>query len=532
MPGLIEELDLERAWKRVSRKSGSDPIIPTVEYRAFGHNVNQALDAVRAELGEGYQPSPLKTIDLPKSTLTLRPCAIPALTDRIYSQALVDTLACEVEPKLLNEASGVVFGFGLTRDPADADMFTGGGYTRFYETLRSEFESGHRHILVTDVAAYYATVDHRVLRSTLSGLGGRPELIDGVMEMLARWSEGTGRGLPQGLWTSDFLGARVYLDRVDKAMSRYGYRYVRYSDDIRVVADSETECRRALRDLTIELRRIQLFPQEAKTRVYGEEKADHHLNYLRERAEKLAAKGLTWALELAPYGYDASESLEEVDEERLLSSEPLLVALIEEELSKDQADAMLLRRCLGALRKIKSEAVTEQAMALLVPLPCLTDVIVRYLRLSKDWERIRGAVIGFLSGPYNIYPWQEMWLLEYIRRGPYEPADGASLTEANLRLVDDIAFDRNRHWACRVAAIDIVGKYGDDDYRFRIRDLYNDEATLDIRHAILEACVHLGKADRNRFFQACEGEDPRTDRVLRYLRERAVGEQAQAGASS
>ena len=272
--------------------------------------------------------------------------------------------------------------------------------------------------------------------------------------------------------------------------------------------------------------------RSAKTRVYSEDKAEGHLNYLRARAEKVAAKDLAWVLELDPYGYDPSESLEEVAQETLLSSEPLLAALVQEELSRDQPDAVLLRTCLRALRKIKSEAVTEQAMALLVPLPCLTDVIVRYLRLSKDWERIRGAVIGFLSGPYNIYPWQEMWLLEYIRRGPYEPADGASLTEANLRLVDDIAFDRNRHWACRVAAIDTVGKYGDDDYRFRIRDLYNDEANLDIRHAILEACVHLGKADRNRFFQTCEGEDPRTDRVLRYLRERAVGEQAQAGASS
>jgi hypothetical protein len=532
MPLLADDLDLERAWRRVDRKSRSDPIIRTVEYQAFAHNLSHALEAVKAELAEGYQPSRLKAIDLPKPTLTLRPCAVPELSDRIYFQALVDELACEVEPKLLDEASGVVFGYSLTRDAAAAEMFTAGGYTRFYEKVRSEFESGHRHILVTDVAAYYATVDHRILRSTLSGLGGRAELVDGVMDMLARWSEGTGRGLPQGLWTSDFLGARVYLDRVDKAMSRYGYRYVRYSDDIRVVADSETECRRALRDLTIELRRIQLFPQEAKTRLYSEEKADRYLNYLRERAEKLAAKGLAWALDLAPYGYDASDSLEEVEGERLLSSEPLLVALVQEELSKDEADAMLLRRCLGALRKIKSEAVIEQAMALLVPLPCLTDVIVGYLRLSKDWERVKGAVIGFLSGPYNIYPWQEMWLLEYIRRAPYEPADGATLTEQDLRVIDDIAFDRNRHWACRVAAIDVIGKQGDDDYRFRIRDLYNDEANLDIRHAILHASVHLRKADRNRFFQACEGEDRRTDRVLTYLRERAVGEQAQADASS
>lgn len=532
MPGLIEELDLERAWKRVSRKSRSDPIIPTVEYRAFGHSMSQALDAVRAELGEGYQPSPLKTIDLPKPTLTLRPCAVPALTDRIYFQALVDTLACEVEPKLLDEASGVVFGYSLTRDPADADMFTAGGYTRFQEKVRSEFESGHRHILVSDVAAYYATVDHRFLRSTLLGLGARPELVAEVMGMLSRWSEGTGRGLPQGLWASDFLGARVYLDRVDKAMSRYGYRYVRYSDDIRVIADSETECRKALRDLTIELRRIQLFPQEAKTDVYSERKAESYLNRLAERAEKLTGKGLAWTLDLGPYGYDEPESSAKVSEETLLSSEPLLVALVQEELSSDRPDATLLRTCLWALKKIKSEAVIEQAIALLVPLPCWTEDIVRYLRLSKDWDRIKGAVIEFLSGPYNIYPWQEMWLLEYIRRGPYEPADGATLTEEDLRVVDDIAFDRNRHWACRVAAIDVIGKQGDDDYRFRIRDLYNDEANLDIRHAILEACVHLSKADRNRFFQTCEGEDPRTDRVLRYLRERAVGEQAQAGASS
>lgn len=532
MPELIDELDLGRAWKRVKKNSQSDPIIPTVEYRAFGHNVSQALEAVRAELGEGYQPSPLKTIDLPKPTLTLRPCAIPTLTDRIYFQALVDTLACEVEPKLLGEASGVVFGYSLTRNPADADMFTAGGYTRFQEKVRSEFESGHRHILVSDVAAYYAMVDHRILRSTVLGLGGRPQLVDGVMDMLSRWSEGTGRGLPQGLWASDFLGARVYLNRLDKAMLRRGYRYFRYSDDPRVLADSPAECRRALRDLTIELRRIQLFPQEAKTDVYSEHKAESYLNRLAELAEKLTGKGLAWTLDLDPYGYDEPESSAKVSEETLLSSEPSLAALVQGELSSDRPDATLLRRCLRALEKIKSEAVIEQAMALLVPLPCLTDAIIRYLRLSKDWERIKGALIEFLSGLYNIYPWQEMWLLEYVRRGPYEPAGRATLTEEDLRVVDDIAFDRNRHWACRVAAIDILSKHGDDDYRFRIRDLYNDEANLDIRQAILESCVHLRKADRNRFFQACDGEDPRTDRVLNYLRERAVGEQAQAGASS
>jgi len=523
MRGLVEELDLERAWKRVSRNSQSDPIIPTIEYRAFGHNVSHGLEAVKAELIEGYQSSPLKTIDLPKPNLTLRPCAIPSLTDRIYFQALVDALAYDVEPKLLDEASGVVFGFGLTPDPTDADMFSGRRRTGFDEKERSDFESGHRHILVSDVAAYYATVDHRILRSTLLGLGARPELVDEVMGMLRRWSEGTGRGLPQGLWASDFLGARVYLNRIDKAMLRRGYRYFRYSDDFRVLADSETECRRALRDLTIELRRIQLFPQEAKTRVYSEDKAESHLNYLRARAKKVAAKDLAWVLELDPYGYDPSESLEKVAQETLLSSEPLLAALVEEELSSDQPDAILLRTCLRALKKIKSEAVIEQAMALLVPLPCLTDVIVRYLRLSKDWERIKGAMIEFLSGPYNIYPWQEMWLLEYVRRGPYEPTEHLVLTERDLRVVDDVAFDRNRHWACRVAAIDILGKYGDDDYRFRIRDLYDDETNVDIRHAILQACVHLSKADRNRLFQACDGEDPRTDRVLTYLRERVVG---------
>lgn len=520
---LGDELNLPRAWRRVRRNSRGDPIPVTIEYGAFNTSAESNLSSLKAEIGRELLPQPLKTVNLVKPNLTLRPCAIPEIPERIYYQALVDLIAEQVDDKLLGHQSSVVFGFGLNVGESD-DMFTDQStFSHFYQRVRDEIQGGGKFMLVTDLASYYETIDHSTLRSILMGLGAHEAAVNELMRILGMWSSNTGRGLPQSLWASDYLGARVFLDRVDKAMLRNNYTYFRYSDDIRILGRSEIELRRALRDLAIELRRSQLIIQGAKTRIYSPADAEEEASRLRNRAQKFLDSGLAWTLEIPLYGYPAGteEEEEEITDEQILSSGPVLLGLLTQQCGSNDPDSVIIRRCLHGLQKLRSVQGVEAALGLLERIPSLTQDIVRYLKVvDVDFGEVKRRLMELLGSDFNIYGWQEMWLLDYLYRAAVKAGLDSPFDETDLRAVSEIAFDRNRHWAGRVSAINILGRYGDDPLRIRVRDLYNDESQPDIRHSVIRSSMWLPRVDRNRFLSACFGQDLRTDRIISYLRSR------------
>ena len=71
---------------------------------------------------------------------------------------------------------------------------------------------------------------------------------------------------PQGPIASDFI-AEIFLLPLDEAMDKAGIPYIRYVDDIRVLAKTEDEARRAAVVLEMECRRWSLIPQGSKFRV-------------------------------------------------------------------------------------------------------------------------------------------------------------------------------------------------------------------------------------------------------------------------
>ena len=519
MPGYSGNLDLQRAWRRVKRNSRGDPIPPTIEYAAFRAQLEPNLSNLCGQVRAAFNPRPLKMVDLVKPNFTLRPCSVPEIEDRVYYQALVDRIAVQVDVKLLNQQSGVVFGFQL-KGPDSEEMFEEGGYSEFYQRARTELLTADRFMLVTDIASYYETVDHSTLRSILLGLGTDEETVNELIRLLGRWSNNIGRGLPQSLWASDYLGARVYLDRLDKAMLRHGYTYFRYSDDIRIIAPSEIEAKKALRDLVLEARRSQLFLQGAKTKIYTPQDALEELEKFKNRAQQFIQRGLAWTLDMPLYGYSAppEEGEEEITDEGILSTAPVLRGLIEEELQKREPDAIILRRCINGLRRVRDKDAIPLILEVLRRLPTLTQDATRYLWNVAAYADVKDPLLALLQDESNIYDWREMWLLHHLYSASGKSGDSTPFAEDEIRVIAEIAFDKNRHWACRVAAIRILGKYGDDAYRAQIRDLYNDETHPDVRHSIIEACMRLPTVDRNRFINACLGQDPRTDRLINYLR--------------
>lgn len=254
-PRLADLLDLERAWKRVWKDRTSDFVQPGREYVVANRKPEVLLQHLDEEIRSGNcRISPLRRVDVLKPNHTLRPGAIPEIKDRILYQALADHIADEVQEQLCGPPT--VFGFEVNKNKKKPEVFLkSGGYEAFRERMVKEQAEGHPYLLSTDIAAYFECAREDFLQQMLIGYGVDGAITDALVSLLQYWNRASPTGLPQGVWPSDYLGARLYLDRVDDAMNLLGYRYFRYSDDIRIAGDSLVEIRRGLRDLVVDAKR-------------------------------------------------------------------------------------------------------------------------------------------------------------------------------------------------------------------------------------------------------------------------------------
>jgi hypothetical protein len=131
-------------------------------------------------------------------------------------------------------------------------------------------------------------------------------------------------------------------------------------------------------------------------------------------------------------------------------------------------------------------------------MPYSTDVFVDYLSLFPESEDVQLRTIEFLEGPYNIYPWQELQLIELLIRLDifFDYKDRA------LSIARTIARDTHKHPACREKAFIFWGKNGDYADRREIRGIYFDEPNEGIKRSILYAIQEMQIGERNNFFQS------------------------------
>ncbi|SRR6266508_132472 len=437
--------------------------------------------------------------------------------DRVLYQALVDVVAEAADARLLSAPN--VFGFRLNPDSGSSEFLLHGGFSEFRERLSEEFAAGNTHVLESDIAAYFETVDPKFLHQALFGLDVDPRIAEVLIRLMDFWNSLIPIGLPQGVWPSDYLGARIYLDRVDKGMLQKDYRFFRYSDDMRVAAPQRLQVRTALLDLVLELRAVGLHVQSAKTKLLRPADVERSMHRFHDRLA--AREDLAELLDLDPYGYTSpEETLSELDEDEIVRSESLLGALLDEAYGDgEQLDFELCRTCITGYRRIRSAAAFDVALDLLGKLPALTQELVRYLRsiASEVYaDKIRTRSLQLLRSRGVIHDWQKHWLLHLLN----DPTVRQGLSPSQVNFIFRIALDRNVHGAVRTLAIRIVATTEDEAKIRQLKSMYADESDSDVRQATLDAVGRLGQAERNSFFTTCEGLDGQTDIVLRYIRER------------
>lgn len=146
-----------------------------------------------------------------------------------------------------------------------------------FEGVTLTFARSGKFLLVTDLSNFFENIGRKqLIRSLMSQIvdinaSGAEKLqirnAIGVLDrLLQQWTFSGDHGLPQNRDASSFL-SNVLLTSVDKCMVDRGHDYYRYVDDIRVIADTEIDARRALQDLIRELRKAGMNINGAKTDI-------------------------------------------------------------------------------------------------------------------------------------------------------------------------------------------------------------------------------------------------------------------------
>lgn len=186
-----------------------------------------------------------------------RPLGIPAVADRICQQATLNVLFPAFEGSFHEDSHG--FRPGRSTQTAARKM----------EAL---FKEGYRWAVDLDIKGFFDHVDHETLMKLVKQVVKdrrvlgliRGWLKAGVME------EGNmcflTSGTPQGGVISPLL-SNIYLTPLDNALTKAGYRFVRYVDDVVILCKSQEEASRALHHARTELELLKLELSEEKTMI-------------------------------------------------------------------------------------------------------------------------------------------------------------------------------------------------------------------------------------------------------------------------
>jgi hypothetical protein len=248
-------------------------------YDAFALASETHLRWIRHEgLNERYQVSHASKVLQPKPSGSLRSITLLTVEDQIVYQACVNLIADALKRRTGRRYETTIFAhlYGGKSSPFFYKRWQT-GYKKFGNKIRRSHAAGFTHIADFDLASFYDSIDHSVLRHFLIDLKIDEDTISFLLDCLKVWTSTTwstgpkniyhGHGIPQGPMSSGMLSEAVLL-HLDEAGEKGGNAvYLRYVDDVKILAKSEDELRRKLIKLDITAKEVGLFPQTSKINI-------------------------------------------------------------------------------------------------------------------------------------------------------------------------------------------------------------------------------------------------------------------------
>lgn len=233
-----------------------------------------------------YVPSDKLMLNIPKKNFSIRYALETNIYDRFLYQGYLNELIPYYDSILSNRVYSHRYQPNQTERTNHIFKHPIEQWSKFVGYIRDGLQNGEKVLLETDIQNYFENIRiddvNKALQENLKNIKASGlekirlrHVIDSLIKSLQVWSFNQKNGLPQNRDTSSFL-ANIVMNEVDKKMiESHNYDYHRYMDDIRIVCNSKYEARKALKLLIIELRKIGLNINSAKTKIIDTQDEDY-----------------------------------------------------------------------------------------------------------------------------------------------------------------------------------------------------------------------------------------------------------------
>ena len=234
LEGILSKDNMNNAYHKVKRNKGAGGIDKMEMDELLEHLKSHREEILTSILNSSYKPSPVKRVEIPKENGETRKLGIPTLVDRVIQQAIHQVLSPTYE-KQFSETS---YGFRPKRGCHDALL-----------KCQEYANEGNWYAIDMDLEKFFDTVNQSMLMEILSRTIKDNRVLSliqkflnaGIMDkgMLLRSDE----GVPQGGPISPLL-ANIILNELDQKLDEWGYRFVRYADDLMIFTTSKRAAQR------------------------------------------------------------------------------------------------------------------------------------------------------------------------------------------------------------------------------------------------------------------------------------------------
>jgi hypothetical protein len=341
------------------------------------------------------------------------------------------------------------------------------------------------------------------------------KLLGVLADCLRRWSGSRAKGIPQGQSASNIL-AKLYMNPIDKGLRNEGFDHLRYVDDLRVFCRSELEARKALHVLNRLLRERGLNIHSAKTYIRPIEEARIEIDGVTPRIEAIREEMIGEADGIDatddPYSRDDSEEATEGD------GDPSTREILELSFQKSFVDpagkfeAPWFHYLLKGLAATRSAVAVECCLDYIRHRPEETGPVLAYLSKVDLTEANTSDLVAHLDADDAIYDYQLWQILGWL-------GTENRVNDQVLGQCRSWAFDRNRPLWLRTAAIELIGKHGDEADLEKLENQYPLAGEELEKTAIVIALSRMESGRRNAFLSKVKDDGMLVERAVHLLRQ-------------
>ena len=226
---ILSSDNMNEAYQKVKRNKGAGGVDKMEMDELLEHLKTHREEILTSLLKGSYKPYPVKRVEIPKENGKTRKLGIPTLRDRVVQQAILQVLSPIYEKQFVETS----YGFRPNRGCHDA-----------LKKCQEYANQGYWYVIDIDLEKFFDTVNQSMLMEILSRLIKDNRVLSLIQKFLNAGIMDRGMfirsdvGVAQGGPISPLL-ANIMLNELDQRLEEWGYRFVRYADDLMIFTKSK-----------------------------------------------------------------------------------------------------------------------------------------------------------------------------------------------------------------------------------------------------------------------------------------------------